>query len=403
MRHVVVSVHDFGAISSTEILQTQAIQSAIDWCVKVGGGEVRIPEGNYLIGSLRLYSNITLYLEKNACLIGSKNKNDYEDFNVPTTIAYLHDPFYKKEWHLPDYYFYGMITAFQEENITIIGESGAKIDGQDTFDANGEEQFRGPMGIIMSGVKNLKLEGYTFQNSANWSHTLDGCDGIEINGLTIKAGHDGFNFHHSQNIQVSDCIVETGDDCFAGYDIKNLVVRKCQLNTACNSLRLGGQNLSFEGCTFLGPGKYPHLSENSYYTHAFFKFYSIDADMIAGQAENISICDCKIDDAEKLFVYDYGKKTLMQNHVPLKSLTIRDTTISNMRKTSIFKGNGEQGRLIIQNSTLDHPSILPFLEIDDSIELEVDNVDFMQETTIICGSNRIICEGVTTFKWSART
>lgn len=385
----IFTISDFGAVPSDQELQTEAIQRCIDACKENGGGKIVIPTGTYLIGSLRLYSNMTFYLEAGAVLLGSKAKEDYQCFNVPTTIGYLNNPHYKSIWHLPDYYFYAIITAFNEENITIAGEPGSLIDGVDVYDPDGEEQFRGPMGILMSRVNNLKLSGYTVQNSANWSHTLDGCETIAIEDVTIKAGHDGFNLHHSKHISVKDCYLETGDDCFAGYDIEELVVTNCQLNTACNGLRIGGRKLSFSNCTFLGPGRYPHLSEETYYTHAVFKFYSMGADTISSDAAEISLSQCIISDADKLLFYDHGRKEIMQDHVPLRSFSIENSVISGIRHSSLFKGNGEQGKLLLKNVCISHESPEPFLIIDDSIELSLENVIFEQPTTIITQDSQL--------------
>ena len=75
-----VNVLDFGAKPTLDTLQTEAFQKAIDTVFLAGGGEVRVPKGNYLIGDIRLRSNMTLYLEKDAVLYGSKNPNDYYNF-----------------------------------------------------------------------------------------------------------------------------------------------------------------------------------------------------------------------------------------------------------------------------------------------------------------------------------
>lgn len=391
-------ITDFGAVSSEEILQTGAIQACINKCHEVGGGQVTVPAGKYLIGSLRLYSNMTLYLETGAVLLGSKEYKDYEDFKVPTTIKYLYDNNFIKAWNLPKYYFYAMITAFEEENIKIIGEPGSVIDGRDVLDPNGEEEFRGPMGIIMSGVKNLELSGYTFINSANWSHTLDGCLNIKISNVNILAGHDGFNLHHSSDIQVENCHLETGDDCFAGYDIQNLCVNHCTLNTACNSMRIGGENIVFDTCTYLGPGHYPHISENSYYTHAIFKFYSMSGDSIRTEAKDISIRHGIIDDADRLFMYDFGKKELMQNHLPLRSLLLENVSISKLRHTSVFKGNGEKVELTLKNTQLNYESDEVFLEIDEWVALALENVYFVHSTRIKRGNHEILLHGKIDFQ-----
>lgn len=390
-------ITEFGAVSDLEMNQTKMIQNCIDACRDAGGGEVIIPAGTFLIGSIRLYSSMTLRLKSGAVLKGSRNFKDYTDFKVPATIQYLHDEHYVKSWNLPPYYFYAMITAFDEEDISIIGEPGSVIDGQNTFDADGEEKFRGPMGMTISRVKNLHLEGYVFENSANWSHALDGCRNITIDNVTVKAGHDGFNLHHSADIQVKDCRLETGDDCFAGYDVENLTAENCSLNTACNSMRIGGRNIQFRNCTFSGPGRYPHLSEDTYYTHGVFKYYAIRPDTMRGDAENIRFDNCRITDADKLFFYDNGREDISQNNVPLRSFILENTFVSGIRHTSLFKGNGEKGKLVMRNVQIDFDSDEPFLEIDHCIDLEFEGVNFLKEAAIVTGANqRLSFKGLTT-------
>ena len=71
-----VNIRDFGAESDGG-LQTDKIQSAIDYCFKKGGGVVVVPHGDFLMGGVRLRSNVGIHLEKGAHLIGSRNPEDY--------------------------------------------------------------------------------------------------------------------------------------------------------------------------------------------------------------------------------------------------------------------------------------------------------------------------------------
>ena len=70
-------ITDFGAKSGMNILNTAAIQKAIDECAKKGGGNVIVPKGKFMTGALQLKSGVTLYLEKKATLYGSTNPKDY--------------------------------------------------------------------------------------------------------------------------------------------------------------------------------------------------------------------------------------------------------------------------------------------------------------------------------------
>lgn len=386
------SVVDFGVEPDCGCLQTDRIQKVIDHCRDMGGGEILFPSGTYHVGSLRLYSNMTLRLCKDAKLVGSRDYRDYEDFHVPSTLGYLNDEWYVKSWNLPPYYIYGIICAFGEENVAVMGEEGTVIDGQDCYDANGEEKFRGPMGMIFSRCRNVRLEGYTFVNSANWSHQLDSCQDVSISHVTILAGHDGFNLHHSRNIRISGCRIESGDDCFAGYGIEDLWVSGCYANTACNSMRIGGCGLHFEHCIFEGPGHYPHLSEDTYHTHAVFKYYSIRPDCIERDADDIIFKDCTIQGVSMLLSYQFRKEGLHQDNRPLRGLLFENTRISGVSGTSFFKGNGESCRLAFKNSSIsfDGGGEMVFLEIDDSIELVLEQVEFSEGTRIAAGKNSSI-------------
>lgn len=363
------NVKEYGVLPDTRILQTDVIQKVIDLCHENGGGEVIIPAGQYYVGSLRLYSHITLHLLENAQLYGSRNYLDYTDFHVPTTLGYVTDPHYIKLWNLPEYYIYGIICAYQQENISIVGEKGSQINGQDCFDEHGEEGFRGPMGIIFSQCRDITLKGYTFINSANWSHQLDSCRDVLIENVNVFAGHDGFDLHHCSNIKISNCHLETGDDCLAGYNMEHLYVDHSYMNTACNVMRIGGSDIVLDQCTFEGPGHYPHLSEKTYYTHSLLKYYAISADRIEKEGD-ILIKNSKVEGIPVLLSYQYGSEKLMHCQMPLRSLIFENVEITGLSKCSYFKGNGEKCILEFRNCILPG-NFSDFLEIDDSIQLHI--------------------------------
>lgn len=77
-------VTDFGAVPDGKTLNTIAIQKAIDAAHKrKKGGKVVFPSGNYLSGSIQLKSNVHLYFEENAQLLGSTNPGDYQKMEFP--------------------------------------------------------------------------------------------------------------------------------------------------------------------------------------------------------------------------------------------------------------------------------------------------------------------------------
>jgi polygalacturonase len=74
---VTLNVRDFGAAGGGEKKDTAAIQQAIDRCSILGGGEVLVPEGNYLTGAIALRSNTLLRLDRAAVIRGTPDFADY--------------------------------------------------------------------------------------------------------------------------------------------------------------------------------------------------------------------------------------------------------------------------------------------------------------------------------------
>jgi polygalacturonase len=58
------NVRDLGAKGDGISLDTKAFQDAFDQARAAGGGLVIVPPGTYLCGSMQLYSNTTLRVEK---------------------------------------------------------------------------------------------------------------------------------------------------------------------------------------------------------------------------------------------------------------------------------------------------------------------------------------------------
>ncbi|HKX83998.1 MAG TPA: glycosyl hydrolase family 28-related protein, partial [Pyrinomonadaceae bacterium] len=78
-QRTITSILDFGAIADGQTLNTQAIQKAIDACTEKGGGVVRIPNGQFVTGTILLKDNCTLFLDDQASLLGSLNPKDYRN------------------------------------------------------------------------------------------------------------------------------------------------------------------------------------------------------------------------------------------------------------------------------------------------------------------------------------
>jgi len=77
------NVRDFGAVGDGITKDTVAFQKALDACAVNGGGEVLVPPGNYLIGSVQLGCGTLLRLQDtNSVIVGSGDANDYPSMDI---------------------------------------------------------------------------------------------------------------------------------------------------------------------------------------------------------------------------------------------------------------------------------------------------------------------------------
>ncbi len=372
--------------SAPDRLVTADIQRVIDECRDNGGGRVIIPSGEYHVASLMLYSDITLYLESGAKLVGSADWKAYTYFHVPSTIRYHHSKHFIKEWNLPPHYFNAVITAVEANNVAIIGEEGSEINGSNCADPDGEEKFRGPMGIVMCKCSNVTLRGYKFADSANWSHQLDSCTNVHIKNVTVLAGHDGFNVHHCENVHIENCRMETGDDCIAGYDARNVYIGNCYMSTSCNAFRFGGVNLTVENCTVEGPGTYPHRISGRHNLLYAFEYYSIQDDDIRENSGNWRIRGCKFKNIDGFIHYVFGTEWALQTNKPLENVLVENCEIEGLLKTSEYKGpKSAHGSIIFSDVSIGFRKEAEtdvFLEINDAVKVDMIKVKKDKESLI---------------------
>ena len=367
-------ITEFGAYSSTEELQTKAIQETIDRCFLSGGGIVEIPQGTYLIGGIRLRSNVTLYLRSGAILLGSRNPEDYfgylEDAIEPLTsmdmTAFPYSSYQEarikmreqgtEDSYYTDYYQKAgrrwnnaLIRAIRAKNIAIVGEEGAVIDGANCYDAMGEEGYRGPHAITMHDCENVLFKGYTMRNSSNWGHNIVRSRNVSCENITIWGGHDGVHFTQCHNVDVAGSEFYTGDDCIAGFANINVTVSNCKVNSSCNGFRFAGTNVLIQNCHIWGPGQYAHryaLTEeekisgkssddaasaahrrNMISAVTYYADYSFP---IEERPCNMIIKDCVIENTDRFLHYNYSGNEIWQKQRPLG-----DIAFQNIKATGI--------------------------------------------------------------------
>ncbi len=253
-RSHVFNIREFGAKGNGESLDTASVQSAIDACHKAGGGVVYCQPGGYLIGSIELKSNVTLYLEGGAKLLASTVRAHYQPVDIHgfpgNELNYIREH---------------MIWARNAHNVGIAGCGAVDGSGDRFFGEPGwmDSNFRKikdwrPMQLVaFIDCQDVTLQGVTFQNAPGWTIWPVGCERVLIHGIRILNDRqgpntDGIDPDCCQGVIISDCHFDVGDDCIAvksGTEkfptvraCEDIVVTNCVMKTPCCAIRIG-----FEG------------------------------------------------------------------------------------------------------------------------------------------------------------
>jgi polygalacturonase len=220
------SAQTFTKVNDGKRDATDVIQDAINACSRRGGGEVVIPPGEYLCGTIRLRSHVSLVISRGAVIKGSTNyKEDYENrsFFIGDNI----------------------------EDFSICG--GGVIDGQaDKLDfvSNGfknNDKIR-PYILYLVDCHDFTVSDVSLVNSGRWTFRMRRCERAHIDKVKIRSleyiNNDGIDID-GKDITVSNCIINADDDAVclksddSDYVVENICITNCILSSNSNPIKMG--------------------------------------------------------------------------------------------------------------------------------------------------------------------
>ncbi len=240
-----VNVRDFGATGDGKTLDTEALRRAINACGE--GQTLYFPAGTYMTGSLKLHSNMDVYLCEGATIQGTANPDDYLP-KIKTRFEGLTVGGYSPLIAIGDLDFEG---GANTENVMLYGKGAILGGGRELCDAVidietvrmadymkslGDElkTFENlktipgrtrPRLINACNTKNITLNGLTMGNGCSWNLHFVFCeDVLTYNCKIVSHGiwnGDGWDPDSSVNCTVFNCEFDTSDDCIAIKSGKN--------------------------------------------------------------------------------------------------------------------------------------------------------------------------------------
>lgn len=258
----VFNVTEFGAVGNGSTVCTSAFSAAVKACSEAGGGTVYVPAGNFLTGSIRLESNMNLYLEAGSILTFVEDVNEY--------------PVVNSRWEGVQREVYAScIYGENIENVSVTGHGTLEGQGQFWWKLFREKkiEYPRPKFISFHGCKKVLIEGITLKNSPSWTINPICCENVTVDKITIlnpadSPNTDGINPESCKNVHISNSHVDVGDDCItikSGTEdtaervpCENITVTNCTMVHGHGGVVIGSEmsgsirNVVISNCIFEG-------------------------------------------------------------------------------------------------------------------------------------------------------
>jgi polygalacturonase len=248
----VFNVRDFGAVGDGTNKDTVAFQKALDTCAVGSGGEVIVPAGNYLIGSVQIGYGTVLRLETNSVILGSGDADDYPMMDIR----------WEGRWQPGRR---ALIYAANVDHTGIIGPG--RIEGNRAMAA--PQNPRGAVVLEPISCNDVRWEGFTVTQGGNWATHPTYCSDVSIKNVNIVGDRDGIDVDSCKNVRIENCDINTGDDCISlksgrglngariGKPAEDILISNCTLRgrrfagVGIGSETSGGvRNVKIEHCKF---------------------------------------------------------------------------------------------------------------------------------------------------------
>ncbi|MEI6078081.1 MAG: glycoside hydrolase family 28 protein [Verrucomicrobiota bacterium] len=216
------NIRNFGARGDGNHLDNVALDRAITAAAQAGGGTVFVPAGTYLCGSIHLRSNIRLFLDAGATILGApQNLNAYDETEPFPGIAY------QDGGHC--YFHNSLIWGENLTNVFICGHgtiNGGGLDRNPKIldEMCGYAHFQTPntkiyppvrignKSIALKLCRNVLIRDITIIHGGHFAILVTGCDNLTIDNVTLDTNRDGMDIDCCRNTMVSNCRVNSPTD-----------------------------------------------------------------------------------------------------------------------------------------------------------------------------------------------
>lgn len=229
---VFFNVKDYGATGNGRTIDSKAINNAVTAASEVGGGTVCIPAGNYLSGSIRLKSNVTLYLEQGSTIIATSENPEINYDQAEASVNTTYQDYGHSHWHN------ALIWGDSIHDVSVLGPG--RIYGEGLAKDWVKDGKNADKSISLHECRNVIIRDVTIFHGG-WFAILATCvDNLTIDNLKIDTNRDGIDLDCCEDVHVSNCLINSPHDdglCLKssyalGYAraTENVTITNCQLS-----------------------------------------------------------------------------------------------------------------------------------------------------------------------------
>jgi polygalacturonase len=314
-------VRSYGAAGDGHTVDTPAINRAIEAAAAAGGGTVFFPAGQYLCYSIRLKSNVALFLEQGSVILAAdplpEGQSGGYDEPEPVQPWEAYQDYGHNHWHN------SLIWGEELENLSICGPG--RIWGRGLSRNNGPHTHNpadqrtsgvGNKSISLKNCHNVRLRDFQILQGGWFGILATGVDNLLIDGLTIDTNRDGMDIDCCRNVRVSNCAVNSPwDDAIVpkssyalGYAraTENVEIVNCYVTGAYEV----GSMLDGTWKKFDPSARVPHTGRIKFGTES------------NGGFKNMAIANCTFDGCQGLALETVDGALL--EDVTITNLTMRD-------------------------------------------------------------------------------
>ena len=280
----IFDVRKFGAVGDGKTVDTPAINRAIEAAASAGGGMVLFPAGTYLCFSIRLKSQVHLYLSQGSTILAADSPKPGEqtgynggtyDAAEPNTAWDAYQDYGHNHWHnsllwgedLHDLsitgpgLIWGRGLSFgagpaPAPSTTIPGFGAVAAPRPNAppppprrFSPRGdypmyqaEQAGVGNKAIALKNCRNVLFRDFSILKGGHFGLLLTGVDNLTIDNLKIDTDRDGIDIDCCQNVRVSNCTVNSPwDDGICPKS--SFALGLCARHAQCNHRQLLGHRL----------------------------------------------------------------------------------------------------------------------------------------------------------------